>query len=132
MSVDPWRVYEGLQGIDWTTLDNSQQALVSIGDLRAEVSSGGFSSYLSYSCGDHTEVAVAAAEQAGCPELAALVREGCRIAGFEVRHTPSRDERERLVDDLDVDTFDELDAAFYRLEEDRDLNAVMRYYLDVR
>jgi hypothetical protein len=72
------------------------------------------------------------AEAADCPELAALIRQGWEIAGFEAGAIPECLERARRIEDLPPGAFDDLDRTYYRLEESTDLDAVMRRWLDQR
>jgi hypothetical protein len=126
--ADPWAEYGVLAERPRGDLDERQRALVAFGDLRAEVTDGGFTQYFAGSAGDHVTEALDAADTAGVPALAAIVRRALRTLGADGPRYPDRTERQALVAALEATgtPFDAVDEEFYALEESTDLDAAMR------
>lgn len=118
-----WSIFETLWDTDRSGLSRDQRLLVALAGLRQEVNSGGFDRYFRYSYGADAPAAVDAANEVSCPALGALILEG--IARLDLDHYPAEaSTREDRIDALDVE-FDDLDASFYALEDQDDLDARM-------
>jgi hypothetical protein len=118
-----WSIFETLWNTDRSALSRDQQLLVALAGVRQEVNSGGFDRYFRYSYGADAQTAVDAANEVSCPALGALILEG--IARLDLDHYPADPAtREDRIDSLDLE-FDDLDASFYALESQDDLDARM-------
>jgi hypothetical protein len=113
-----------LQDRDLASLTDQERALRSVGDLRAEVNSGGFSAYFWTTCGDLAEIARRATAEVA-PDLAELLQ--VAMAVIATPYPTDVDERQRLIDRSDTveDELDQLDDDYYRLEATVDLVAAM-------
>ncbi|HVQ88766.1 MAG TPA: DUF4375 domain-containing protein [Actinomycetes bacterium] len=118
-----WSIFEGLSDSDPSVLTEHQRLLVAFAGVRQEVSSGGFDSYFRNSYGDEAGSAVEAAMRVGCEALAALIAEGMSRVGPS-RFPTDAGTRQELLDASGVE-FEDLDEAFYALEADQDLEALM-------
>jgi Domain of unknown function (DUF4375) len=121
--VDPWSEYERLSGEELSSLTPAERRFLSIGVLRTEVNNGGFHQYLFNSAGDSAPDAADAAQMAGAHDLAALVRQA--VGRLDVAEPRDRRARQNALDDLEPDSFEDLDEAFYALEASTDLDDVM-------
>jgi hypothetical protein len=127
---DPWTAYEELAARDWEGLDPPQRALVAFGELRSDVNSGGFDAYFFNAGGDHVDVAVMAADDAGATALADLTRRALQRLGVDGNAVPDIDERQALLltpgQEHADGAFESLDQELYALEEREDLDEAMR------
>lgn len=126
----PWAEYEVVALLPPHTLDDGKRLLQAIGLLRSEVNSGGFNSYFYNSPGDTAPDAVRAAEAGDCPQLARLVRSAMQLFGDE--YPVDIDRRQEMIDEIeenDPAAWESLDDEYLRLEEDADLDGLMRRVL---
>lgn len=97
--------------------------------LEMEVNNGGFSQFFYNSGGDLSGELVAAFEEIGAKQTAALCQKALDAFGCKI--PADREERCDLLDELDEDALDEIwescDDAFYESEED--LNALNYAYI---
>jgi hypothetical protein len=124
VALDVWAWYEDMSWRDWAGLDHQAQLFVAFGELREEVNNGGFDQYFFNSAGDHALEALAAARAGGADAVADLLDAAMRVLVGGYR----RDRFQRQDALLAVTAggaFDELDAAYYAVEETADLDAVM-------
>jgi hypothetical protein len=118
-----WPIFETLWKTDRSALSRDQQLLVALAGVRQEVNSGGFDRYFRYSYGADAQAAVEAANEVSCPALGALILEA--IARLDLDQYPADAvTREDRIDALDLQ-FDDLDALFFALESQDDLDARM-------
>jgi hypothetical protein len=123
-SVDPWAEYERLSSEDPRTLTAAELRLLAIGGLRSDVNNGGFHQYFFNTAGDLALEAADAAAVAGAGELDALVRHA--LTRLNLSEPADRHARQAALNNIHPDDFEDLNAAFYALEESIDLDAVMR------
>jgi hypothetical protein len=120
-----WSIFETLWDTDRSGLSRDQRLLVALAGLRQEVNSGGFDRYFRYTYGADAQSAVEAANEVSCPALGALILEGIARLDLDLDHYPAEAAtREDWIDALDLE-FDDLDASFYALENQDDLDARM-------
>jgi hypothetical protein len=98
--------------------------VLALGEIRAEVNSGGFDFYFRYSYRKNAPAAFEAARLAGCPALMALVEEAIALIGCDVLNL---DDEDVLYDRLEQieDDLEELDKRFYDLEKTTDLDTAL-------
>lgn len=120
--MDCWSAYEQLQDRPRDGLSDAEMALVCLGDLRQEVNSGGFDSYLRYWGANTAPQAVATCRSVS--ELGALAEVLVEALDRIGTYDPDPDVRFEAIDSRDV-TFDDLDDRFYEIEADADLDSVM-------
>lgn len=77
-SPDAWPLFDQLQLRDPASLTRDECLVLALGEVRTEVNSGGFDFYLRYPSRKNARTASEAADLAGCPALAALVRRSYR------------------------------------------------------
>lgn len=120
--MDAWAVYEGLQAQDEGRLTASELSLVALGDLRAEVNSGGFDRYLRYSGANTAARALAVCRSTtGLEEVGVLLAAALERLG---QYSQDPDTRAEAIDSADLE-FDDLDERFYDIESTAGLDPVM-------
>jgi hypothetical protein len=100
-------------------MTHEQRLVFAVNKLRQEVHSGGFDSYFRYSGGDTALLAHEAAEILG-PQWVVLVETAIQAMGSP--YPSDINERERVVDQLDVDSpqlLGDLDQRWYALEAEQ-------------
>jgi len=128
-----WLVYDQLAALvlaDPTApekLNADQAGLVAFYDLRTQVNSDGFEGYFSYDYGDDAPAALRMAAALGAPGWHALIADATVLVGEP--YPDDQDERSERVDELADDSFDALDARFYQLEADHQLDAIVDRYV---
>jgi hypothetical protein len=123
-SPDPWIVFDGLQHRDPVSLTSDERLVLALGEVRTEVNSGGFDSYLRYPYRKNAETASEAARLAGCPALATLIEEAIALVGRDILHL---DDQGTLHDRLEQaeHALEGLDEHFYHLENTTDLDTAL-------
>lgn len=101
-------------------LSDAEQVFVTVREVEAEVTSGGFRQYLESAAGDHADFAVEALEEIGAFAAARIVERALAIFGDE---GPPLDQEARIdaIDGLSERAFYELealDAAFSEYPDD--------------
>jgi hypothetical protein len=126
--LDPWAFYSSMQGADRSRLSSVQHSVLALCDLRQEVNSGGFDSYLRYRGGDSAPDALEVAGAVLGAEWAEVLREVMALFGPDFPRDAT--DRERLLDSIRADeTLEALDRRFFDLEANTDADALMRAYL---
>jgi len=121
-----WRVYEALDGADWTGLTDSEKMLVALGELRTEVNNGGFNQYFFNTAGDHGSWAVRAGETIELAELVDIVNRAMRTLGPEYPSDwATRQGRVVALSDESNATLDTLDGEYFELEAVLSLDETM-------
>jgi hypothetical protein len=118
-----WTIFDQLQHRDPASLTRDEHLLLALGELRTEVNSDGFDSYLLRSR-KNAPAASEAARLADCPALAALIEEAIALIGPDVL---SLDDEDALYNRLEQiqDDLEELDSRFYDLENTTDLDTAL-------
>lgn len=120
--TDAWSFYEGLGERSRSALTPTQAEVAAICDLRQEVNSGGFDSYLRYWGGNSAPLAFAVLPQVLGSEWAEVLAEAMAILGPE--YPMDAETRERLLDELEPDdALEALDDRFYELEASSNADA---------
>lgn len=124
ISPEPWTIFEQLQRRDSASLTSDERLVLALGEMRAEVNSGGFDFYLRYPSRKNAPAASEAARLAGFPALADLIREAIALVGRDVL---DRDDEDALYDRLEQveDDLEDLDERFYDLEKTADLDTAL-------
>jgi Domain of unknown function (DUF4375) len=97
---DVWDVYSTLWGLERSTLNDTQRALVAVCDLRQEVNSGGFDAYFRYWGGNSAPDAVEALPSLLGQNWSDLLREAMDLSGPD--YPTDVDTREERVNDRDT------------------------------
>lgn len=123
-SPDVWAMFDQLQYRHPASLTTDERLVLAFGEIRTEVNSGGFDSYLRYPYRKNAPTASEAAHLAGCPALAALIEEVIALVGRDVLH---HDDEDALYDRLEQveDDLGDLDQRFYDLEKTADLDTAL-------
>lgn len=126
--TDAWSFYESLGQDDRAALSKVAADVAAICDLRQEVNSGGFDSYLRCWGGDTAPRALAVLPGVLGQDWADVLGTAMSLLGSE--YPPDADTRhDRLVAlGLDED-LDALDAQFYELEASSDADTLVSSYL---
>jgi Domain of unknown function (DUF4375) len=123
-NANAWTLFDQLQHRDPASLTRDERLVLALGEIRTEVNSGGFDFYLRYSHRENARIAVEAAQEAGCPALAALIEEAIALVGCDVLLL---DDEDALYDRLEQveDDLGDLDQRFDDLEKTADLDAAL-------
>lgn len=107
-------------GDDMSVLSKAERIFYITQALEMEVNNGGFSQFFYNSSGNFSGELVSAFTAIGAKATAAICRKA--IAAFGRDIPVDRDEREKMLDEMDSDEIDEIldecDSAFYDYEDD--------------
>lgn len=123
-SPDAWAMVDRLQHREPASLTRDERLVLALGEVRADVNSGGFDFYLRYPHRKNAPTASEAAHLSGCPALAALIEEAIALVG---RDLLLHDDEDALYDRLEQveDDLGDLDRRCYDLEKTADLDAAL-------
>lgn len=123
-----WSFYEQVNDVDRAMLSDVERAVAAICDLRQEVNSGGFDSYLRYWGGDSAPDAVVALPDVLGRDWADLLRQAMLLLGDAYPADANR--RQERLETLDLaDALEQLDDRFLRLEATIEADALLTAYL---
>jgi Domain of unknown function (DUF4375) len=124
INPEAWTIFDQLQHRDSASLTNDERLVLALGEICAEVNSGGFDFYLRYPSRKNVPAASEAARLAGCPALADLISEAIALVGRDVL---DRDEEDVLYDRLEQvdENLEDPDERFYDLEKTADLDTAL-------
>lgn len=125
---DAWSAYEAFGSTDRAAMSATWQAVFAICDLRQEVNSGGFDSYLRYWGGDTAPIALAALPDVLGDEWARLL--GDAVSAFGATYPADADARAEILDEGHLNqVLADLDSRFFDLEGSANADALVNAYL---
>ena len=119
-----WTIFDQLQNRDPASLTSDERLVLALGEIRTEVSSGGFDFYLRYPYRKNAPIAIEAARAAGCPDLAALIEEAISVVGRDLLDCDNEEALSGRLEQVEEDLGD-LDQRFCELEMTADLDAAL-------
>ncbi|MBV9657323.1 MAG: DMP19 family protein, partial [Verrucomicrobia bacterium] len=117
-------IYQRRQALGFVHLSPTEQVIMAVWSLKAEVNNGGFGQYFANSSGEHAETAAAALQHIGAERTRGLLLRAIAIIGGSP--PPGQTDRQLLLSRLPVRALaqlHELDLAFY--DKPDDLNALL-------
>jgi hypothetical protein len=115
VTTDVWNFYGQYAESDRSALGERERQVLAICDLRQEVNSGGFDSYLRYWGGDTAPTAAAALPQLLGSPWVDVLREAMSLLG-DPYPASAEDRADKIDGDSLEEALNDLDQRFYALE----------------